>query len=370
MNVYILKKVLPKPVIMFFYSIIFMLTLIFTSGFINIVSQAYNNPHNLEDIAIKWQYFTEHKDDYDAVFFGASTTYQEVIPKIFDEAMTANGKNIKSFNFGIMAANVAELDFYLQKVLDLKPAKLKWIFLDCLVNDFILIAPTSARNVYWHTPLQTIENFQVILSSNYSLKEKISGIYANSTSFIYRWLGIGYFYNFWQHHQEENLPEGLQKIASTDKMLQEEGYYAMDWMENSEKWQKTFQTKYLDGYLKRLEQAKLGDYEQNNTLTPDSYGIKIIKNIVDRIENFEKISNNQVEAIFFIPPILEADVDHAAIMKAYDLGYIPTLLAFNNPNTFPNFYNLDNRSDGRHLNHKGAQEFTLTLAEKFAQHLQ
>ncbi|UKO95759.1 hypothetical protein [Nostoc sp. UHCC 0870] len=371
MSVYILKKVLPKPVVMFFYSIIFILALISSSGLINTVLRSYENPQNLGDIAVKLQYFTEHKDDYDAIFLGASTTYQEVIPKVFDESISANGKNIKSFNFGIMAANVAELDFYLQKILALNPAKLKWIFLDCLVNEFHEIAPTSARNVYWHTLPQTIDNFQLIANSNYSLKEKIGGFYANSISFIYRSLGIGYFSNFWQQIDEKQLPDGIQKIASTDKMLEESGYYAMDWMQNSEAWKKTFQTKYLQNYQKRLEQAKLGDSEQNNTSTLplNDYGIKIIQQIISRIEDFGKTSKNKVDAIFFIPPILEADVDHSAIMKAYELGYIPTLFAFNNPNTFANFYELDYRSDGRHLNHKGAKEFTLALAEKFSQHL-
>jgi hypothetical protein len=369
MNIDIWKKVVPRPVVMFFYSMIFILTLIFTAGLINTVSESYQNPQNLGDIAVKLQYFTEHKDDYDAIFFGASTTYQEVIPKVFDELLSASGKDVKSFNFGIMAANIAELDFYLQKVLVLKPEKLKWIFLDCLVNDFNEITPTSARNIYWHTPIQTLENYRIIASSSYSLKDKIGGFYANSISFIYRWLEIGYFSNFVQQRKEKLPFSGFQIIASTDKMLQESGYYAMDWMQNSEEWKKIFQAKYLEGYLRRLEQAKLGDFEQNNTSAHNSYGIKIIQKIVSRIDDFGKNSKNKVESIFFIPPTLETDLDHSSIMRAYDLGYISTLFAFNNPNNFATFYELDRRTDGRHLNHQGAQEFTRALAAKFLQHL-
>lgn len=371
MHVDICKTIVPRPIVMFFYSLIFMLALISTAGLINTVLPSYNIPQNLGDISIKFQYFTDHKDDYDVIFFGPSTTYQGVIPKVFDESMAADGKNVRSFNFGIMAANVAEMDFYLQKILALKPANLKWIFLDCLVNFFVDEAPTSAKNVYWHTPFKTVENFQLIAESTYTLKEKIGGFYANSITFLYRWLGIGYFYNFLQQRADTLPSYGLQKIIYGDKLLQEAGYYSMDWMQNSEEWKKTFQANYLESYQRRLKQAKLGVVARDNTSTDplNSYGFKMIKKIVSRIDNFDEISKNKVVPIFFIPPILDSDADHSSIMRAYKLGYISTLFAFNNPNTFATLYELDRRSDGRHLNHQGAQEFTRALAAKFSQHL-
>lgn len=371
MDVDICKTIVPRPLAMFFYSLIFMLALISTAGLINTVLPSYNIPQSLGNISTKFQYFTEHKDDYDVIFLGPSTTYQGVIPKVFDESMAANGKSVRSFNFGIMAANVAEMDFYLQKILALKPANLKWIFLDCLVNFFMEEAPTSAKNVYWHTPFKTIENFQLIAESTYTLKGKISGFYANSISFLYRWLGIGYFSNFWQQRADTLPSDGLQKLMSGDKLLQEAGYYSMDWMKNSEEWKENFQLNYLESYQGRLKQAKSRSFDRDNTSTYpiNSYAIKIIKNIVSRIDNFEKISKNKVEPIFFIPPILDSDADHSYIMRAYDLGYISTLFAFNNPNTFAPLYELDRRADGRHLNQQGAQEFTRTLAAEFSQHL-
>lgn len=371
MNVEIWKKVVPRPVVMFFYSIIFMLALISTAGLINTVLPSYDTPQNIGDISMKFQYFAQHKDDYDVIFFGSSTTYQGVIPKVFDETMAANGKSIRSFNFGIMGANVAEMDFYLQKVLALKPAKLKWIFLDCLINLFLENAPSSPKNVYWHTPLKTIENFHLIAESTYSLKDKISGHYGNFISFIYRWLGIGYFSNFWQQKADTLPSYGLQQIVSGDKLLQEAGYYSMDWMKNSEQWKKYFQSNYLESYQRRLEQAKSGVFEQDNlsTYPLNSYAIKILKNMVDRIDSYDKSSKNKVVPIFLIPPILDSDADHSSIMRAYDLGYISTLFAFNNPNTFATLYELDRRADGRHLNHQGAQEFTRALATEFSEHL-
>ncbi|MBE9035775.1 hypothetical protein [aff. Roholtiella sp. LEGE 12411] len=366
MNVDILKKIVPKPLIMFGYSLVFLLALISTAGLINTVLPSSGTPQNLDDISVKFQYFTEHKDDYNVIFLGPSTTYQGVTPKVFDETMAENDKKIRSFNFGILAANVAEMDFYLQKILALKPAKLKWIFLDCLDNIYMEEAPNSAKNVYWHTPIKTIENFKLIAESTYSFKDKISGYYANSISFLHRWLGIGYFSNYWQPKLDP-----LSKRITGEKLLQEAGYYAMDWLKNSEEWKKTFQLNYLQSYKIRLKQAKLGVLDRENTsVYPlDSYALKIIKKMIYRIDSQEEINKIKVEPIFFIPPILDSDGDHSAIMRAYDLGHISTILAFNNPNTFATLYDIERRADARHLNHQGAQEFTRALAAKFSEHL-
>ncbi|MFN6465755.1 MAG: hypothetical protein RMZ41_028575 [Nostoc sp. DedVER02] len=366
MNIDILKKVVPKPVIMFFYSIIFLLGLISTSGLINTVLPSSVTPQNLGDISTKFQYFAEHKNDYDVIFLGPSTTYQGVIPKVFDETMTSNGKSIKSFNFGIMAANAVEMDFYLQKILALKPANLKWIFLDCLVDFFMEEAPTAAKNVYWHTPVKTIENFQLISESTSTLKEKISGFYANSVSFLYRWLGIGYFSTLWQQ-QSEVLPKGI----SAEKLIQEAGYYAMDWLENSEKRREIFISNYLESYEQQLKQSKSGVFVRGNisTYPLNSYIIKIIQNIASRVESQEKTGQIKVKPIFFIPPVLNTDFNNSAITTAYNVGYIPTLFAFNKPNTFTTLYEVDRRADARHLNQEGAQEFTRVLAAEFSKYL-
>jgi hypothetical protein len=371
MNVNTWEKTIPKPIIMFFYGIIFILALISSAGLLNTVSPASNIPENLGDITTKFEYFAKHKDDYDAIFLGPSTTYQGVIPKIFDETMAKTGNSIKSFNFGIMAANVAEMDFYLQKILDLKPANLKWIFLDCVVNIFMENSPTASKNVYWHTPLKTIENFHLIAESNYNLKDRIIGCYANFVSFLYRWLGIGYFSNSWQQQGDKLQPDGLPTVVSNDRLLEEAGYYSMDWMKDHEKRKQVFQFNYLESYKKRLKEAKSGVFEQKDTSGQrfNSYGIKMIKQIVARIDSSEKVSKNKILPIFFIPPVLDDDVDHFPIIKAYELGYIPTLFAFNDPNTFAALYGIDSRADGRHLNHQGAQEFTRILAAEFSEHL-
>ncbi|MEG4344003.1 hypothetical protein QUB70_12030 [Microcoleus sp. A003_D6] len=356
------------PLFIFIHSLLFMLALILTAGLINTVLPSERIPPSLGDVSVKFQYFTEHKDDYDMIFLGPSTTYHGIIPKLFDESMAANGNFVRSFNLGLQAANIAEMDFYLQKILALKPANLKWIFLDCFVNSIVDPAPTSARSVYWHNPLKTIENFKLVAESPLSFKNKISAFYANTISFIYRWLGIGGFSNLLQLRTEA-LP-GL--ISSTEKLIESNGYYAMDWMTNSQEWKKLFQSS-LEDYRQRLKTAKSGAFRENTSTYPlNSYAIQIIKKVVYRIDNQKKNAKKiKMETIFLIPPALDPnnENEYSVIVEALDLKYISTVFAFYNPNTFPALYEVDSRSDDLHLNHKGAQEFTRTLASQFSQYL-
>lgn len=357
-----------KPVSIFVHTIIFMLALILTAGLINTGFPAFKTTQGLGDINVKFQYLTDHKDDYDIIFLGPSTTYHGIIPNYFDELMTANGNNVKSFNLGIPSANAAEMDFYLQKVLTLKPAKLKWIFLDCVFD--VLNEneqPTAAKNVYWHTPMKTIENFLLMAESNRSFPVKVKAFYTNFISFFYRWFGIGDFSNSWQQ-REEVLENGI----SENRLLQEAGYYAIDWMENGETRKNFFLSNYGEVYQRRLKKSKEVAFELDNisTETHTYYASKMVQKLVDKVYDFEKVTKIKVEPIFLISPALHPDFEHsaAAIMSAFNLGYIPTLFAFTS-NNFANLYEMSNRIDSLHLNHQGAQEYTYTLAAKFSEYL-
>ncbi len=358
-----------RPVSIFIHGLIIMLALILTAGLINRVLPSSDAPKGLSDVSVKFQYFTKHKDDYDLLFFGPSTTYHGIIPNQFDELMAANDHPVKSFNLGVPGANVAEMDFYLQKVLALKPAKLKWIFLDCVFDVFNEEEePRAAKNIYWHTPQKTIENFRLMAESNRSLPVKIKVFYTNCISFFYRWFGIGDFSNFLQQ-KGEVLAHGI----SEEKLVQEAGYYAIDWMDNGEKRKEFFISNYGEVYQQRLEKAKAVVIEQEYTyeypLT--DYGINIFKKLVSKVNALEKVTQIKVEPIFLIPPTLHPEVAHSAsaIIKAFKLEYIPTLFDFINPKTFANFYEMSNRIDDLHLNHQGAQEFTYALAAKFSEYL-
>lgn len=370
-----------KPLVIFSLSLIFMFFLILSSGLLNTVFPYSDTPQNHDETSLKWKYFTEHKDDYDIIFIGGSVTHFGVIPKLFDEFMLKEGSNIKSFNFGIQGANASQVDFYLQKILAINPANLKWIFIDCAFDLYIVEFPRSLTDIYWHTPQKTIESFQLTLETNESWKTKAKKIYVNFQSFFYRWLGIARVSNWWD---EKILGLSLTKTdslgslsaTSEDKIIEESGYYAIDWREDFDNWKKRFfNVEKSNKYQKDLQEelAKIQSFSQQDMLITDKnshfQGIRIVKNIVSRIEHQNEHGSQKIEPIFVIPPTLEINYNNSAMLQAYNLGYISTLFAFNKPNIFANLFQLDRRVDAAHLNHQGAKEYTLSLAEEFSQHL-
>lgn len=136
-----------RPLFILLLNLLFILTLFLYNGFLNTVFPYSDIPQNHDETSVKWKYFSQHKDNYDIIFLGASTTHFGVIPKLFDKFMAKEGRNVKSFNFGIQGANPSQVDFYLQKILAIKPANLKWIFLDCALDLYIVEFPTSFRNI-------------------------------------------------------------------------------------------------------------------------------------------------------------------------------------------------------------------------------
>ena len=156
------------------YSIIFIITLTVVFVLANIIFPYPNIPNYPNDVSFKLQYFAEHKDEYNAIFIGPSTTYNGIEPNLFDNLMAEQNVEIKSFNLAFSGATVAEIDFYLRTIIALKPANLKWLFIeyyDYLIEE--LGDADSFRSIYWHTPRQTILALGIILEQEKPLQKKI-----------------------------------------------------------------------------------------------------------------------------------------------------------------------------------------------------
>jgi hypothetical protein len=100
----------------------------------------------------KWDYWLEHKDEYDTVFIGTSRIYRGLKPAVFDEVTAAGGLPTKTFNFGVDGMLPPE-DAYVAEYVLRNPGKnLRWVFLELgvFVEDFEDRDPNSVRSAHWH----------------------------------------------------------------------------------------------------------------------------------------------------------------------------------------------------------------------------
>ncbi|NET24364.1 hypothetical protein [Okeania sp. SIO1I7] len=346
------------------YSIIFIITLIVVFVLANIIFPYPNIPNYGNDVSLKLKYFAEHKDEYNAIFLGPSTTYNGIVPHLFDKLMAEQNVEIKSFNLAFSGATVAEINFYLKKIIALKPANLKWLFIeyyDYLIEE--LRDADSFRSIYWHTPKQTILALGITLEQEKPLRKKFLTTYGNLKSLFYRILWMGRFSDFWSEKVlGSNLVEFIKKPYSR-LLIQESGYSALDgekklgksWIRRRQKFVNN-----LDSYYQRLDKLK-----QRNTASINffkTYSLKVLKNMCDRIEE------QGIKPIIFISPTLEYQEPTA--IELYKQHNKSVVFALDNPETFPTLYQFESRWDFAHLNDRGAREFTRFMAEQFAKYLE
>ena len=211
------------------YSIIFIIALTVVFVLANIVFPYPNIPNYPSYISVKLKNFAEHKDEYNAIFIGPSTTYRGIVPNLFDNLMAEQNVEIKSFNLAFSGATVAEIDFYLRTIIALKPANLKWLFIEYQDSLYEHLSNAdSARSIYWHSPKETLLALHMALEPEKPLRRKFSTAYGNLKSLFYRILWMGIIYDFWS---EKVLGDNLVKfIKQPDSrlLIQESGYSALN----------------------------------------------------------------------------------------------------------------------------------------------
>lgn len=109
-------------------------------------------------IAPKWAWFARHRDEFDVLFIGSSRLYHQIIPAQFDAAVAAaGGPKIRSFNFGYDGMWPPESFYLLRRLLELRPARLKWVVIELMdknMRDEDANAATM-RLSYWHDTAHT-----------------------------------------------------------------------------------------------------------------------------------------------------------------------------------------------------------------------
>jgi hypothetical protein len=100
----------------------------------------------------KLKFFSEHRDEFDTLFFGSSRTYHQLLPEAFDEVTAAHGTPTKSFNFGIDGLFPPEDGYVAEKLFASRPAKLRRVFIEISYfrHFWVGMDPDSIRALYWH----------------------------------------------------------------------------------------------------------------------------------------------------------------------------------------------------------------------------
>ncbi len=311
-------------------------------------------------VSQKFRFFAAHKDEFDTLFIGSSRVYFQISPAVFDRATRESGMPTHSFNFGIGGMYLPETAYLLEQILNLKPRKLRWIFIeyDELQTKWSPENQTSRRALYW------ADWKRVSL-----LLRKLTGA---GTGALWRPDPTKLRDIILRQNDETNTRSLLTFYAAQFQRNSTNVARAADILtflsrRNRDRWDANYLGAVGDGYIiktNRMSPSQAGAYERAlaaamaqtaaHPLSP--YTVEGYRQCAQEVRNIG------AAPIFLITP------STAQINIASESTGLPgVVMAFNNPRAYPSLYRSSVRRDGQHLTKSGAEEFTHIVAANFVE---
>ena len=309
-------------------------------------------------VSQKFRFFAAHKDEFDTLFIGSSRVYFQISPAIFDRVTSESGMPTHSFNFGVGGMYLPETAYLLEQILNLKPRNLKWVFIeyDELQTKWSAENQSSRRALYWADwkrvslllrKLTDAGTDPLWLPNRAKLRDIVlrQKDEKNTRSLL----------TFYVTQVERNYTNISRAADVLDHFLSRDT--------------KGRRASYLgaasDGYVTRpnrmspsqpaaYERALAAAMAQTGTRPLSPYAMEAYRQCAQEVRNIGAVP------IFLITPST-TEINVAA--KTTELTGV--VMAFNNPQAYPNLFRSSARRDGQHLTKAGAEEFTRIVATNF-----
>jgi len=305
----------------------------------------------------KWEYFDEHADEFDAVFLGSSHMFRSIKPRRMEEELNARGYRFHGFNLGFAAGHGLETDFWVQRVIERRPQRLRWIFVEAGFWRTSVSEEPQPYVRYYHTPSIVRHLVSMALGSNAPLRQRLEvalrhvlvclqnltnygegprlvgrtppserGIQGLSTEVLERDLGF--------QSKEDADPEGIWHAKLLEKEAQ--------WRETIER--------------RTRQEARILRQEPPRHVIEGPNA----RWVADQVRRTEEAGHR---LIFIAPPRSQSA---NAILMMDQGGVYPRLLNFGTPVLAPELFEFELWHDYDHLGDEGAELFSLELVDRLA----
>ena len=254
---------------------------------------------------------------------------------------------------GLPGANAVDAQHTLGRVQALGPAHIDYVLVD---PEGFSVVPDDrnfrARSVIdWHEFEITELVSRYVLASDRTAEEKASLLYSHWSSCAYNLSNVGRGLRW----VEESLGKRPTAEAIAEALGPDRDGYSPQGEEGSElgKRGQRFRKKKADEYLAQVEEFRR---QPASNRPPAPEAIALYRRIVARAQALG------ARVIFVIQPALYRQDD---LIRAHELGDVSVLLRYDDPDRFPELYDVEHRFDATHLNDEGARAFTGLLARDF-----
>ncbi len=311
-------------------------------------------------ISQKLAHFERHGADYDAIFLGTSLVQRAFDPRVTDAHLARLGVPLRTFNFGEPALTGFSLDHQLREVLAMQGVALDYVFIEpvpwptrqAVGNNF------TVRMVNWHSLRQTLAALRATLSQDEPWAVRWRRVQLHCQAFCWRLCSYGQGERIVRHLI--GAPLDLPALQPED-LERRHGYQPLadrlEWDPLVQQRRQAF-VSHPEQFAKHIDE--LGALE----LDPERLALFWIPGLNDQIA---LVRTAGAEPIYVVPP---GSRDGPVARHLAELGVIPTLLDFSDPDEHPALALAEHYFDLTHLNQDGAREFSTLFAEAVAASIQ
>ncbi len=311
-------------------------------------------------LPLKVDHFKEHKDEFDALFFGSSRTFRGLDNKLIDQKLAERGIAMRSFSFAVGGMGAFEQDFLFRQVLAMRPARLKWVFYEGapvgvgVRADHIFNAPNNLwteREVYWHSGSETARALGAIRRLPVPLRRKLALAAVQVQHMGWKLCNYGkgtsILRQYWR--SEEDREARAEMLADFESGGGHQGLEEATGQEVSKEMPELL--------------ADAGSFEKRIASIPAENHAPIPLeeiNLAIYREHYRLADEHGARLIYYLLPQYESSPEQ---LRLHEAGIIPVLLNYNDPERYPELFRLDHRFDKGHLNRRGVVAFSERIAQ-------
>ena len=314
----------------------------------------------INSVSRNLRFFQRHQDEFDTIFLGSSRVRHQISPAIFDRTLTEAGLPTRSLNFGVNGLGTPENGYLLERLLEAKPRRLKWVFieLDEVQTERVPVMERTRRAVYWHDWKRTSLIFRAILNTGeaaggFGVAKKIGALMlaggeeAASARDLLFFHGALFLKNFTNLGRKSDLSRWISHLRDEETFsnLGPAG----------------------DGFIPPSRQMPPGEravYESQLKRAMAETGPRFVSAPTEQAYRLmaDEVRKAGATPVFLVTPVtMQIELGFRS-----ESGIAGTTMLFNNARAYPQLYRNEVRIDGNHLNSEGAREFTALVAENFS----
>lgn len=333
---------------------------------LNALVHRYFLPYGWGDnvLYMKHKYYTDHKDDFNAIYLGGSLIYRHIDPVVMDSVAGEYGLEFNSYNYGVDGNGYLKMKTTLEEILKEPSPELKYVFTS-LSNSaiFLRLNMHTKKFVSWWTWKDIAHAIRLTWQLDMPAKRKAKFTYFYLVTLVENRLNFGLMTDAIQFH--------IKKDGSYDESflgMNADGFYPYHYQAQrqlmSQAWEdslmKVSRITYLTDTVRReaMLQENIRQFQETD---PGSKAIDLmVKTYQDMID---QCAEKGIKLIVVMPP---------RIRESYEV-FIPTFerlpeanrISLASPLEYPEFYDVNYSYNFHHLDLNGAHLYSKALAEEF-----